>query len=658
MNSKIYFGELIHASFEPVCHRFAYPVYFYALDIDELPLLDQGSWLFGYNRIRPVAVHDRDYVGPEAGSIRDKLQVFLARQGIERLLGKVVLVTAARYLHYARNPVSFFYCYDQEGTAIAVIAQISNAFQETHLYLLPCSLGERVGGKLRFSTEKVFHVSPFFPREGHYEFFLSEPGGNVLDLLIHYRVEDRVAMIARFRGEGGPISEGSLAGLLLRHPLCAALTRPRIWCQAARLRWKNDLPVYVKPKPASPWTIRLAPASFQEKLGMRALCHYFRNLPVGTVQIELPDGRPLLPAADDGSASYRLLVNNPRFFRRVLLGGEIGFGESYTDGDWSTADLPALLTLLASNIPVLDERNPLAVLAGRFANRLRQRRRSDTLMGSLETVEDSPDLDNHFFSLILDPGMTYSSGYFATEEDSLEDGQLNKLHRIIHKAQLTSEDHVLEIGCGWGSFAIEAVQQSGCRVTGITLSVEQLDFARQRVREAGLEQQIDLQLCDYRDVQGQYSRIVSIEMLETVGHEYLAEFFEICDARLKPGGRAVIQAITLPDQKYKAYRKSSDWIRTHNFPGGHLPSLGALAIAMGQDSRLGVVHLEEFGLHYARTLDRWRENLLQQWPAILALGYDDYFLRAWDYYFAYCSAGFRARILHCSQFILTRVGEV
>jgi cyclopropane-fatty-acyl-phospholipid synthase len=250
--------------------------------------------------------------------------------------------------------------------------------------------------------------------------------------------------------------------------------------------------------------------------------------------------------------------------------------------------------------------------------------------------------------------MTYSSAIFTKQEDSLAQAQQKKIALIIDKAEITAADHVLEIGCGWGSFAIEAVRRTGCRVTGITLSKEQLSLARQRVRDAGLEEYIDLQLRDYRHIEGQYSKVVSIEMLEAVGHAGLKPFFIACDRALRPGGRAVIQVITIPDRKYNTYRFSSDWIRKHIFPGGHLPSLGAMTAAMAADSRLIVASLESYGLDYARTLANWRQSLLQGRQQVFDLGYDENFLRKWEYYFAYCQAGFAARIIDLVQLVLEK----
>ncbi len=231
----------------------------------------------------------------------------------------------------------------------------------------------------------------------------------------------------------------------------------------------------------------------------------------------------------------------------------------------------------------MDDRSIMTSMIGRLVNYFRHLQRPNTISGSSRNIREHYDLSNEFFATFLDPTMTYSCALYTSGDDSLEQAQRNKLHTIIKKAGITAEDHVLEIGCGWGRFAVEAVRQTGCRVTGITVSQEQFEFARQRVRDAGLEDRIEIQLCDYRHIVGQYSKIVSIEMLEAVGHAGLRPFFAACEKALQPGGRAVIQVITIPDRKYKAYRYSSDWIRKHIFPGGHVPSVGVMLGGHGMD---------------------------------------------------------------------------
>lgn len=642
MNSLIYQGEVSHARLTPVQHSFRYPVYFYAFDIDELPELARLNPLFGYNQLRPVAIHDKDYLQPDQRPLREKLEQTLAERGLDTPLGQVLLVTAARYFNYVFNPISYFYCYTPDHQLSCVLTQVNNTFGEMHLYLLDATTAQRGEGHLLFNNAKQFHVSPFFARDGRYEFQITEPPQR-LDNQIHYYQTDQLALIARIHGQAEPLTGRSLFRTLIRHPLTAVLTMPRILWQAAKLYWQRRLPVYTKPVPDHSMTIRPVPPTLLDRIGRIFAHKHFSKLQQGAVSLQLPDGA-LLHYGEHNSPPQRLRVRENRFFRRVMLAGEIGFGEAYTDGDWTTDDLPGLMTLLAANEELLDDRRLLSATIGRWLNSLRHQLRANTLKGSSRNIREHYDLSNDFFALFLDPGMTYSSALFRNENETLEQAQRNKLHTIIEKARIGSSDHVLELGCGWGSFAIEAVRQTGCRVTGITLSHEQLTFARERVRNAGLEDRIELRICDYRHIAGVYDKIVSIEMLEAVGHAGLKRFFQVCDQALRPGGRAVIQVITIPDRKYDAYRTSTDWIRKHIFPGGHLPSVGAMAKAMASSS-LNLSRLEHYGLDYARTLDLWRQILLAQRPQIFALGYDESFLRKWEYYFSYCQAGFANRII-------------
>jgi cyclopropane-fatty-acyl-phospholipid synthase len=653
MNSKLYLGEVTHARLVPVKHSFRYPVYFYAFDLDELPMLAHQTPLFGHNQLRPVAVHDQDYLLPGHRPIREKLEEVLSRAGMSSNLGKVQLVTAARYFNYIFNPVSFFYCHDPTGRLACVLAQVNNTFGEMHLYLLDAREAQVVDGKLRFQADKHFHVSPFFPRRGHYEFRLTEPVEEI-DNTLQYHVNDQLALVARIYGQAQELTPGRLTRTMITHPFCAVLTMPRILWQAAKLHWQRRLTVYEKPVPNSAMTVRPVPPTCIDRIGMKMVMKFLARLPQGELLLSSPGGEHYHFGRSGEEPSFQLAVKEYRFFRRVMVAGDIGFGEAFTDGDWTTSDLPGLLTLLAANEAIMDDRSITTSAIGRLVNYVRHLQRPNTVIGSARNIREHYDLSNSFFGTFLDPTMTYSCALFATTEESLEQAQRNKLRAIIKKARITAEDHVLEIGCGWGSFALEAVCQTGCRVTGVTVSQEQLELARQRVREAGLEDQIEIRLCDYRHVEGQYTKVVSIEMLEAVGHAGLGPFFTACERALKPGGRAVIQVITIPDQKYTAYRYSADWIRKHIFPGGHLPSIGAISDAMAGSSTLHLVELEQHGADYAKTLACWRKTLLSKRQEILDLGYDEVFLRKWEYYFAYCQAGFAAEIIDLAQLVLTK----
>ncbi|MCW8858283.1 MAG: DUF1365 family protein [Deltaproteobacteria bacterium] len=655
MNALIYQGEVKHTRLAPVQHNFRYPVYFYAFDLDELPELALSNPLFGYNRLRPVAIHDKDYLHIGNEPIREKLERTLCEQGISDVVGKVMLVTSARYFNYIFNPVSFFYCYAENGQLLCVLAQVNNTFGEMHLYFLARPDSEAADGRLVYLNPKQFHVSPFFSREGHYEFLLTEPEPT-LDNQINFYQDEKLVIIARLQGQAEPLTTGNLLQTIIKHPLSASLTMPRILWQAAKLYWQRRLPVYNKPVPDHAMTIRPVPRTLLDRLGLVFAYKHLSQLKQGTLHLQLPEGGQLSFGAS-GEEAHQLQVRENHFFRRVMLAGEIGFGEAYTDGDWTTDDLPGLLTLLAANEELVDDRSLVTATLGRWGNYLRHQLRANTIKGSSRNIREHYDLSNDFFATFLDPSMTYSAALFKTDSDSLEQAQRNKLQTIIEKAEIGSEDHVLEIGCGWGSFAIEAVRQTGCRVTGITLSHEQLKLAQERVRDAGLENRIDLKICDYRHIEGEYDKIVSIEMLEAVGHAGLKTFFSACDKALRPGGKAVVQVITIPDRKYNAYRFSSDWIRKHIFPGGHLPSVGALAKAMAADSTLHIDRLDNYAQDYAQTLDLWRQRLLEKKQQILELGYDENFLRKWDYYFAYCQAGFNARVIDLAQLVLEKPGR-
>ncbi|MEJ2470032.1 MAG: DUF1365 family protein [Desulfuromonadales bacterium] len=651
MNSRIYQGEVMHARLEPVQHRFRYPVYFYAFDLEELPALDRSSALFGHNRIRPVAIHDRDYLWPEADTLRSKVERVLEDAAPGLVPGRIVMVTAARYFHYVFNPISFFYCCDQQGALAHIVVQVNNTFGEMHLYPLAVAEAAQADGKYLLHADKAFHVSPFFSLQGRYEFLLTDPG-ETIDNTIRYYNGEQLSLVARIHGRGDPLTPAALGRTIVKHPVSASLTMPRILWQAARLYVQRKLPVYNKPVPEHRLTVRPVPPAWVDRLGMRLVMRFLQQLPRGELCLGLPDGSQHRFGAQDGLPAVSLAVREYRFFRRVMLSGDIGFGEAYTDGDWTSDDLPGLLTLLASCQDEMDDRGLMTAAVGRLVNYLRHLRKPNTVRGSTQNIRAHYDLSNRFFATFLDPSLTYSCGLFRTPEDTLEQAQRNKLHSVIDKAELTAEDHVLEIGCGWGSFAIEAVRQTGCRVTGITVSKEQLDLAQQRVAEAGLTDRIDLRFCDYRHVAGEFSKIVSIEMLEAVGHAGLKPFFAACDRALQPGGRAVIQVITIADRKYQAYRYSSDWIRKHIFPGGHLPSLGVLKEIVADASRLQWHDPDTFAADYARTLACWRQALLAHRPEIHDLGFDERFLRTWEYYFAYCQAGFSAGLIDLAQIVL------
>lgn len=651
MNSVIYRGEVLHSRHTPIPHRFRYPLYFYGFDLDELPSLRNSTRLFGYNRRGIVSLHDRDYLDESPGTIHDKLRRLLARHGVADNPERVFLVTSARYLNYVFNPVSFYYCYGADGNLSCFLAEVNNTFRERHLYLLPYP--RRTESGFEGEARKAFHVSPFNDMDGTYRFRFSTPRP-ALDVHVDIRRDERIVFESCLRGHAVPFQRDNLRTTLLRHPVGAALTFPRILAQAAVLYGRKKLRVYPKPPPSSEMTIRTAPATMIDRFCQTSTKRLLDRTKRGTLQVRLPTGDAWTFGGREPGVAAALSVRSPGFFTRIVRDGEIGFGEAYMTGEWTSDNPTAVVRFFIENQDLLDFRNIATAFLGEALNRVLHVARPNTQFGSKKNISAHYDLSNEFFSLWLDRTMMYSAAVYESPGDTLEDAQLRKLRRLIDRARIEPRHHVLEIGSGWGAFAIEAVRRTGCRVTSVTVSERQLEFARERAAEAGLADRIDFQLCDYRRVQGRFDRIVSIEMIEAVGHDYLGGYFANCERLLSPDGLLVLQAITIPDQRYEGYRKSVDWIQKHIFPGGHLPSLGALVDAMTRSSRFHVESVENIGVHYARTLREWRLKFLQQRDAVRALGFDEMFLRKWEYYLAYCEAAFATRTLDDLHLVLTR----
>jgi cyclopropane-fatty-acyl-phospholipid synthase len=356
-------------------------------------------------------------------------------------------------------------------------------------------------------------------------------------------------------------------------------------------------------------------------------------------------------AARDGARAV-MDVARDRVFRRLLLGGEIGIAEAFIDGDWTSPDLAAVFEFGARNMERL-----AGTLCGmaplQWMNTLRHRLRANTKAGSRRNIAAHYDLGNDFYSQWLDPTMTYSSGVFERDGMSLEEAQRAKWRCLAQMLELKPGMRVLEIGCGWAGFAMFAAREYGCHVTGITLSREQQAYAQAAVGVAGLGEQVDIRLVDYRDVAGSFDRIASIEMFEAVGEAHWPTFFEVVRERLKPGGAAGLQIITIENSRFESYRRNPDFLQLYIFPGGMLPSPRVLS-SVATRHGLRFETMRTFALSYAETLRRWREQFDARWPSIAAQGFDERFKRMWDYYLASCEGGFRAGAIDVGQFRVTR----
>lgn len=420
----------------------------------------------------------------------------------------------------------------------------------------------------------------------------------------------------------------------------------------------------------------------QMETGARLLVTRFlqKYVSVGTL-ILCEDGGTILTFGkpdEKCTAKSVLRVHSPLFYWKVAAEADLGLADSYINGFFSFADqengLLDLFTILIANRDLKNAStsntkkswfrgwwSPILLTAG-VASAMyffRHMLRRNSVTQARRNISQHYDLSNDFFSLFLDETMTYSCAIFKTQDEDLKAAQLHKISLLIDKARVASKHEVLEIGCGWGSLAIELVKRSGCKYTGITLAEEQLKYAKEKVKDAGLEGSIKFLLCDYRQLlhSQKYDRIISCEMIEAVGHEYMGEFFSSCETLLAEDGVFVLQFTSIPDERYDEYRRSSDFIKEHIFPGCCIPSLSRITSAMSSSSRLCVQHVDNIGIHFFRTLIHWRRNFAAKKEGILALGFDEKFFRTWEYYFLYCAAGFKSCTLGNYQIVFSRPGN-
>lgn len=401
----------------------------------------------------------------------------------------------------------------------------------------------------------------------------------------------------------------------------------------------------------------------------RTLLRLLSRMRRGRLLLELPDGEtrllgePLAPAGQlCGQRAVHdavLRIRHPRFFRRCLWFGDIGFAESYLAGEWDTDDLTAVFRWFLLN---LADAPTLSGSSRRFSglnllgvlNRLRHRLRPNSLRISRRNIHDHYDLSNAFFATFLDRSLTYSAAWWPRPDLTLEQAQAAKYDRLARQLRLHAGDHLLEIGCGWGGFALHAAQHYGCRVTALTLSQQQLELARRRVAAAGLAHRIEIRLQDYRQVQGRFCKIASIEMLEAVGHDYLPQFAAACARLLAPDGLLALQFIVCPDSRYDALRRGVDFIQRHIFPGSLLLSLNRVSQLLASAGGFWLHDLHDFGPDYARTLRAWHQQFARRRGDVRALGFDEPFLRKWSYYLSYCEAAFAARNISVVHALYTR----
>jgi len=402
------------------------------------------------------------------------------------------------------------------------------------------------------------------------------------------------------------------------------------------------------------------PVSVTGKAGVPLVQRLFRRLALDRLnairrgRLVVRDEAGMVEYGDAEAPPVEIVVQDMSLYRDLCLHGSLGAAAGYMDGKWHCRDLTGVFRLFINNMDDADGLDHgLARLFARIET-LRHWWRRNTPAGSRRNIREHYDLGNDLFELFLDETMTYSAAVYPGEESNLAEASLNKLDRICRKLDLGPGDHVLEIGTGWGSFAMHAAGRYGCRVTTATISQEQYELAGRRIQQAGLSDRITLLKEDYRNLTGRYDKLVSIEMIEAVGHEYLGTYFEKCSSLLKEDGLMLIQVISLPEQRYAQYLKNSDFIQRYIFPGSCCPALGAMLQASRLSTDMKLVHLEDIAAHYERTLRDWRNNFDRREAEVRALGYDDRFIRMWRYYLSYCEAGFGERYLSDYQLVFAK----
>ena len=379
----------------------------------------------------------------------------------------------------------------------------------------------------------------------------------------------------------------------------------------------------------------------------RNLLKFLAKIEKGTITINDDSSQTF----GSGEPKVTIEVVSPRFYKRTILGGDLGFAESYAKSEWFTDNLTDLITILILNKDNLSGLDVKWSFLTKLFAKLGHWRRKNTLSGSKRNIQEHYDLSNEMFMTFLDKSMTYSCGFFENETDSLYQAQINKIDKILDKANIQADNHILEIGSGWGALAKRAVERTGCKVTTITLSERQYEYVEKLIENEGLKDNIDIKLVDFRNIEGSYDRIISVEMIEAIGFELFNPYFSRIEELMRPDGTAVIQAITYPDKNYDQYRKGCDFIQKFIFPGSLLPSLESMKNSINL-TNLKLDDIEKIGPHYATTLNLWNKNFNQNLDEIKKMGFDQYFVNLWNYYFSYCEAGFANNTIDDVQLVM------
>ncbi|MDA8309887.1 MAG: DUF1365 family protein [Actinomycetota bacterium] len=630
MRSAIYEGTVVHHRLATVDHRFSYRIAMPFVDLDEIDDLCRLHPLWSAERPNVVSYRRRDFLPDRPGPLADAVRDLVAERLGCRPRGPVAMLGHLRTWGWLFNPITLYYCFDPEGVHVeSLVAEVTNTpWHERHVYV--------VGGPGRHRFQKELHVSPFFDSDMDYELSYREPGEH-LGLSMRNVRGGETLFGAGLRLERHEADRRALGRLVWSHRLMTMRVSAGIYRQAAALR-RAGAPIV--PHPSG------------RPLSRALVTGLGRHLRHGTLVLEDARGVRTMGA---GEPRARVRVHDPVAYAALARHGSVGLAESYVDGLWDSDDLTDLVRILAAHRGAAgrarDRAGQAASVLTDPVRRLRRRPPSQ----DRRDVRAHYDIGNELFALMLDPTLSYSCALFERPGMTLEEASLAKLDRICQKLDLSPADHVVEIGTGWGGFAVHAATRYGCRVTSTTISSEQYAHARDWVARAGVSDRVTILEEDYRNLRGQYDKLVSIEMVEAVDWRVLDTYFRTCAALLRPAGLMALQAITIADQSYERAKNSTDFIKAYIFPGSCLPSVSSLARAAARTD-LRVVDLEDIGRHYAETLRRWRDNVDEHASAIHALGFDERFVRMWRFYLSYCEGAFLERHISDVQLVLAKPG--
>ncbi|MEI7593150.1 MAG: DUF1365 family protein [Actinomycetes bacterium] len=653
-SSALYEGSIWHRRLSPKPHSFKSSIVMTLLDLDEIDEVFDDMPLWSHRNAAPVHFRRSDYLDGGDGSLIDALGDVVERELGRRPAGPIRMLTHVRTWGWVFNPITIYWCFDAAGQPDVVVLEVTNTpWKERHWYVIEADSGD---GTIR-EFPKSLHVSPFMDMDLTYRFSFTAPvaePGSSLAVRLELVRDDSTVFEAELALNRVALTRRSALTALLRHPLQTFRVSATIHLQAVRL-WSKRVPYIKHPARKSP------PATgIINRTARQILWILLGRAGHGKIVVredggdEFTFGTTQKSHPDETLISVNAVVHNPRTYRSVLSGGSAALGHAYLQGWWDVDDLTGFLRLLTREVSRYGAaRNGVARTVGRGFDRIRARQLPNK-QRDRENIRAHYDLGNDFFSLMLDETMMYSSGYFSNPDTTLTEASVEKLDRMCRRIALGPDDHVIEIGTGWGGFALHAAANYGCRVTTTTISKAQFDFSTARVSEAGLSHLIEVRHDDYRDLTGTYDKLVSIEMIEAVDWRELDTYFASCATLLKPGGMMGLQAIVIPDERYERAKNTEDFIKAFIFPGGCLPSIGSITRSTKKVTDFAISSVDDFGLHYAETLRRWRTNIDNQRRELPALGLDEPFQRMWDFYLAYCEAAFDEREISVVQLTLTR----